>query len=89
MYNLFISSLLAASTLGFNPTSSEVVPTMSSFVSVEGVEVLYLEYEKSGSEVSITLQLQIDDSVLAVTSTSHNYVEATEQLNRVISDAKK
>lgn len=89
MYNLFISSIIAVSSFGVNPGTSEVVPTIFSFNSGDGVEVLHLEYEKKGSEVSITLQLQIDDSVLTVTSTSYNYVEATEQLNQVISDAKK
>jgi len=86
MYTIFISSLIAFSSLSPALVSSENVPTMSSFNSEEGVEVLYLEYEKNGSEVSITLHLQVDDSVLTVTSTSHNYVEATDQLNRVISD---
>lgn len=87
MYNLFVSTLLAASALSLNPSASETPPTITSFHTSENVEVMHLEYEKKGSEVYISLLLQVDGTVLSVTSASYNYVEATEQLNQVIAAA--
>jgi|GEM_PF-3218180 len=87
MYNLIISTLLTLGTFSATSGSDEKLPEITSFDTREGVEVIHLEYEKHDSEVYITLLLQVDDSVLSVTSVSHSYVEATEQLNEVIAAA--
>ncbi|MBC6993751.1 hypothetical protein QWY85_11305 [Neolewinella lacunae] len=87
MYSLFVSTLLTFSAFGITSPSTDLPPSTSSFHTPDGVTVMHLEYTKKGSEVYITVHLQVDESILSVTSASHSYVEATEQLNQVIAAA--
>jgi hypothetical protein len=89
MYNLIFSAILGIAALSPGAFNGDTPPVLVDFQTEESVEVLHLGVEKNGSEVSLTILLQIDDSVLAVTSTSHSYVDATDQLNQVIKAAAK
>jgi hypothetical protein len=85
MYSLILTAALSISAgLGMQPlTNAEPIPANFNH---EGIEVLSLVCEKLGSDVSITLMLQIEDTVLSINSTSYNYVEASEKLKEVIED---
>ena len=84
MYHLIFTAFLGLATFSPGAPGNDIPPTLADFQTEGNVEVLRLGIEKNGSEVSLTILLQIDDSVLAVTSTSHSYVDATDQLNQVI-----
>ena len=83
MYNSFFAVVIGFFTL--SPTVSNELPTTES-LSTETVEVLTLEYSKVGSDFSVTVNLQIDHSLHAVTSTANSYYEATQQLKRAVAE---
>jgi hypothetical protein len=89
MYNIFFSTIIGAVMLSPMSMDTETPPTIDAFTPVDGVEVMSLSYETKGSEVYITLNLQIHNSMVSVTSASHSYVEATDQLNQVIATVVK
>lgn len=85
-------SLIFAAALSFSAsmTSPGIVPTTPAptpeAFATEGIDVLHLVCEKKGSDVSITLLLQIDETVLSLSSESYSYVEASQNLKEVIAD---
>lgn len=85
MKTLILAALLGICTNYTSSTDGHAIPAKETFAA-PGVEVLNLEYEMRSSDVAITLILQVDATVLSITSVSYNYVEASEQLNNVIKD---
>ncbi|MTB50652.1 hypothetical protein [Lewinella sp. W8] len=83
MYNSFFAVVIGFFTV--SPMASTELPTTES-LSTETVEVLTLEYTQVNSDFSVTVNLQIDQSVHAVTSTANSYYEATQQLKRAVAE---
>jgi hypothetical protein len=84
MYNLLFSTIIGLTALSSFSVSTDTPPSINAFTPGEGVKVMSLNYEIRGSEVYITLDLQVHNSLVSITSASHSYVEATDQLNQVI-----
>lgn len=86
MYSIIFTALLSLSANFSTPLiPAEVAPVAATFES-DQVDVLELTYEKVGSDVSITLILHVEDTVLSLSSVSHSYVEASENLKSVIQE---
>jgi siroheme synthase (precorrin-2 oxidase/ferrochelatase) len=83
MLHLLFATAISLSAFTVPTPIHEVPAAITAAASAAHIDVLEFDQKKSGSDVSITAILQVDHSIISITSTSHSYVEAIDQLKRV------